>query len=87
MSAPKVEFGELPGHTAVRTEWQAVAAELKARVGQWGKVAHKETQSAAGGLATNIKAARLAAFRPVGHFEAVTRGTDVWARYVGGESV
>lgn len=86
MSAPKVEFGDLPGHTTFRTEWQAVAAELKDHIGQWAKVAHKETQSAASGLATNIKAGRLAAFRPAGHFEAAMRGTDVWARYVGGES-
>lgn len=79
-----VEFGELPVTTGRDPNaWQNEAAELKARPGQWARVATKQTTSSAGTLASRIKEGQIRAFIPAGHFQAVIRGMDVWARYVG----
>jgi hypothetical protein len=78
-------------HAPRRTEhWKLAAAELRANPGGWAVIAESVAWSYAGGIAGQIKAGRLAAFRPAGAFEAQTRTVAqsyiVYARYVGGES-
>lgn len=65
--------------------WQDVAAQLRERPGRWALVLEGDF-NAAGGIAGMIKAGRLAAFRPAGEFQALTRtvgSCSVYARYVG----
>lgn len=74
-----------PVRTRSRTErsarWDQIAAELKARPGQWAKVAEAAARQT--GLISTIKQ-RLA---PRGEFEVVTRFSEgvgtAWARYIG----
>jgi hypothetical protein len=78
-----VEFGDLPGGASVERKWEQEAKELRANPGQWGRITTKKSQSQATNLRTNIRKGILVAFRPPAAFEVVTRGADVWARYVG----
>lgn len=68
--------------------WLEEAAELKAHKGHWAKLKTFAKSSGAGSLSSAIKAGKLAAFKPAGSFEAVSRTNDdgtavVFARYVG----
>lgn len=72
-------------------EWQELADTCRASEGVWF---HAENQSPA--AANNIESGRLAAFRPVGAWEAVMREVkvvsgkrrgDLYVRYVGEEEV
>jgi hypothetical protein len=82
-----VEFGDLPlGPPSSRGAWQPVADQLRKRPGEWARITTKETAPKARNLARSIRSGAIVAFRPHEHFEAVARGNDVWARYIGGES-
>lgn len=82
-----VEFGDPPGKQRKQYRWHEVAARLRANPGEWAKVAVNIDRS----LATYVKNGRLAAFRPVGAYEATTRKQDgdegrnatLYVRYVG----
>jgi hypothetical protein len=67
--------------------WRYVADKLREHPGRWAVVLEDEAFGYAAGMATQIKAGRLAAFRPSGSFEAQTRTVDskyaCYARYVG----
>jgi hypothetical protein len=91
-----VHFGELPpdgrstNHSpggARSRELAAQAAALMARPGEWARLAVHTNIRHAYDLARRIRTGSLAAFRPIGCFEATGREVDghgeVWARYVG----
>jgi hypothetical protein len=65
--------------------WFQIAAELKARPGEWAIVRENVTSN----ISTYIRRGGSAAFVPAGSFEATARrnGTpgrvDIYARYVG----
>jgi len=65
--------------------WELVAAQLRARPGEWGVVS--DLVGKGGGIAGQIKAGSITAFRPARTFEATTRTGEgrytVYARYVG----
>lgn len=71
-------------------KWRTVAAELRARPGEWAVLLEAERFGNGGGIAGKIKAGDLAAFRPAGSFDATTRTVDglyaVYARYIGEDS-
>jgi hypothetical protein len=72
--------------TGQRTGKHFEAAEkLRARPGEWGVVAICSTPSSSASLAYLIRRGGLAAYRPKGAFEAVSRTVDderrVYARY------
>lgn len=80
----------LAGRTAQprRSEhWRDVAAKLREHPGRWAVVVEDEFFGYAAGLASQVKAGKLAAFRPGGSFEAQTRTVGksyrLYARYVG----
>jgi hypothetical protein len=87
-----VKFGELPAVTEVRatsTRWEQVAKDLRSKPGLWACVRLCGSGPAASAMAQAIKRGRIAAFRvrmdngdPCGGFEAVSRGSETWARYV-----
>jgi hypothetical protein len=66
-----------------------VAAQLKSRPGEWARVAAFDKDTRSRTYAHYIRRGGLAAYRPDGSFEAVSRTVDgeyrVYARYVGGE--
>jgi hypothetical protein len=79
-----VKFGELPEVTEARatsTRWDQVARDLRSKPGLWACVRVCETGPAASAMAQAIKRGRIVAFRPVGSFEAVSRGRETWARF------
>lgn len=81
-----VKFGELPpaGRESQIQHVREAVAELKARPGEWAIVARKPKQTSANSFARKVRDG-IGSWRPAGAFEAAVRGTDVWARYVGGE--
>lgn len=64
--------------------WLDVAVRCRALIGEWAYVGrHHASQS------TRINRGEIAAFRPAGHFQATTRGSNdddprarLWVRYV-----
>jgi hypothetical protein len=80
-----LKFGEPPGSVAGKTsqKWASEAAELRDRPKEWAVVATKPTASTAAAMALNVRSGLLRAFQPAGSFEAISRGCDVWVRYVG----
>lgn len=81
-----VEFGELPPSPARPwTRWREVFEVLQTRPGDWAKVSTTPTASTASSIASKLRRGGLGEI-PEGDVEAVSRGTDVWARYVGGTS-
>jgi hypothetical protein len=80
-----VEFGELPpaDPRSYKDLWRKEAEALKARPGEWARITTKPSLNAARTMGSNIAGGILKAFRPPKHFEARSRGLDVWARYVG----
>jgi len=65
---------------------QAVAARAKAHPGQWQRVGMYQSAEVARSTGTHVRAGRLAAYRPAGHFEAYQtlgrEGRELWVRYV-----
>jgi len=83
-----LEWGPPPEkHRTEPTDWNAIAAELKANPGEWALVARNQWAAAA----VRINDGLYAAFRPAGSFEATARRDDdlekpkvnIWARYLG----
>lgn len=85
MTSP-IEFGELPADTRRSGNWVDIAAQLRARPGEWAKIRTFPSKGSAGASATHIKKGTYEAMRPAGAFDATSRGCDVWARYIGGTS-
>lgn len=94
MSVAGVTFEPLPhaqsGKGGRSTKHTAIAAELKARPGEWARIETSTSPNAASSMANHISGARLKAYAPAGSFEAVSRTVDgeyrVYARYVGAAS-
>lgn len=94
MTEPKVEFGELPpdgrGEREPNGKWAQIAEALRVRPGVWAKVhaiAESAPRTGAGNVVSGIKHGTITrAMLPSGSFEAVSRGRDIWARYVGDPS-
>jgi hypothetical protein len=80
-----VEFGDLPPGPRPNP-WVDEAAELRANPGRWAYIFTSKTRNGANQFAKYVRDGARTAFRPPGAFEAVARGNDVWARYIGGES-
>jgi hypothetical protein len=81
-----IQFGELPNDgRRPGAEWVRVASALRARPGEWALVKTAANSKRASYFANAIGHGRLSAFS-TGGFEAVIRGCDVWARYVGSAS-
>jgi len=76
--------------TTSRLYWDSIAAELRKQPGRWALVVagapYRER-------ATYIRTGRIAAFRPIGAFEAAAHpihengrtSYNIYARYIGGE--
>lgn len=75
--------------TRPRTKFSEAARKLKARKGEWAKVADYPKAGTAATIANIIKTGRSRFFEPAGAFEAVSRTVEgehrVYARYVGEE--
>jgi len=75
------------GRTAQADQTKAIAfaTALRRRPGKWARVTHREfgTADRAGAYALAIRQARVNAFKPYGAFEAISRLTEVYARYIG----
>lgn len=78
-----VMFGELPPDGRGERWSQAAAAALRERPGEWALVHTMESTNNAGSTAGKIRKGMLRDWQPFGAFEAVARGCDIWARYVG----
>lgn len=82
----RIEWSD-PGPTASRkgSKWDATAAALKSRPGQWACIGRDVPTT----IVTTIRRGELKCFAPEGAFEAVVRNHssrwqgDVFARYVG----
>jgi hypothetical protein len=59
------------------------AEQLKTKPALWAVVFTRRTVKQAQTAAWSINTGGLKAFAPAGHFEAVARGRDVYARYLG----
>ena len=68
----------------------AVAAQLRARPGEWAPIGVYGTGGSAAAMAYSIKAGRIKPYAPKGSFEALARTVGdecrVYARYVGDAS-
>jgi hypothetical protein len=74
------------------SRYKRIAEELRAHPGEWALIAKGDNPS----MATNIRSATIAAFRPPHSFEAVTSNkrmengrmiADTHARYVGEQEI
>lgn len=63
--------------------WRAFSTEARQYPGLWAKVATYETSKSASTRASNLNQKPPVSMRPKGAFESVSRGKDVWTRYVG----
>jgi hypothetical protein len=82
-----IRWEDPPPPLAGRRQRPRVADKLREHPGRWAVVLEDEAFGYVAGMATQIKAGRLAAFRPSSSFEAQTRTVDskyaCYARYVG----
>lgn len=85
-----MQFEDPPGKYDARSkvDHRAVAAELKARPGEWAIVRTGfPSKFAAATAASRIKAGHPVAYRPPGSFDALSRTVDselrLYARYTG----
>lgn len=81
--APNIVWQDPPPDGRTVTNWNAVAAALRARPGEWALVASGVSSS----LATQIRSGRRVAFRPARSFDATSRKRpdgkhDIYARAV-----
>lgn len=79
---PAIRYGNRPAPTSV--DWYRVAAQLRAKPGEWAAVA----EAVATNAPAMIRSANYAAFRPAGAFDSVGRRTadgvyTIYARYLG----
>lgn len=84
VTAPKVDFGELPPDPRGRPPgvYDDVAAALRSRPGEWAKVT---TLGKAKPFVSTLRNGRNRSFPPT-EFEAKLRGDDAWVRYIGAAS-
>lgn len=89
-----VYFGPLPDkldrriYNPNRNSWQAEAAELKRRPGEWGRLTPVAVSAtAAAQQASAVRNGLLVAFRPSTAFIATTRGNEVWVKYIGTSTI
>jgi hypothetical protein len=68
------------------TAWRAVADALRLAPGRWAMIRDAPNITTAANQAFSIRKGQLKAFRPAGSFESVSRGTEVYARFVGSDS-
>lgn len=84
---PQRRPGSNQGRRASTGRWAAVAADLRTRPGAWALVQVSDRWSSVAGNPQNIRAGKLAGFKPPGAFEAIFRlvGDEArcYARYVG----
>jgi hypothetical protein len=76
---------EVPGDNHRRYDWKNITAQLKAKPGDWAIIeaeGAKGTNSAAQATSRNIRNGRIKGIK-AGEFDAVTRGSVVYARYIG----
>lgn len=81
------EFQYRPGPnvTRERRSHVEVAEHLKRNPGVWALIRTAPNNQAAASAAFQIRQGVRAAFRPAGHYDAYSHGTEVIARYIGGE--
>ena len=79
---------DIPKDSRRRYNWEHNIAKLKAANGGWGIVVPDDgvpnTNTAAQAVSRNIRNGRIKGIKP-GEFDALTRGTTIYARYVGGD--
>lgn len=74
------EWSDPPPHAKANPRYREIAKTLRERPGEWLKV--DTDRSRLSTFVWAIRTGRIAAFRPTGDFEAVTREGGVWVRYV-----
>lgn len=74
---------EVPPAPPAKSPWETVATGLKRVPGQWRRITGHPAATVA---TTNITRGVLAAFRPVGTFEAMRRDGELYVRYLGTEA-
>lgn len=79
------EYRPGPTHVRERRSYTDVADHMRKNPGVWVKVTDKNTLAAAYNMTWQIKNGGLASFRPTGAYDAYSNGTEVIARYTGGE--
>ena len=77
-------FADVPRGGKTHLKWNREAEQLRSNPGRWALIATKMNSDAAHSFAVRINTGSTQAFRPAGHFEAVRRHCETWARYVGG---
>lgn len=77
----EIKFKELPPGSN-RGVHARVAAQLRARPGEWACIGEYKSQSGAASIASGIRRATPSAYSPAGAFEATTRGRELWVRHV-----
>jgi len=79
----------VPGSTrSIKYDWATILRDFRENPGTWAVVGGENTANnpgAAQAVARNMRLGRVSDIKP-GEFEATTRGTVVYARYVGNES-
>ena len=74
-----------PGKARKGSKWDPIAAQLKARPGEWACIGRNIQTS----MVTAIRRGGIKCFAPAGSFEVVTRNhterwrADIYVRYVG----
>lgn len=78
----------LPLEAAPRASHHALARQLRAKPGEWGRIGSYSSAESASATAYTVRHAKVTAWVPEGHYEAVARKVEgeyrVYARYVGG---
>lgn len=81
-----IEFVDsVPRDNHRRYNWDNITAQLKAKPGDWAIIeaeGAKGTNSAAQATSRNIRNGRIKGIAP-GEYDSVTRGSVVYARYIG----
>ena len=81
-------FEPLPASFKPRTDWAAVAAQLREHPDAWAVVKVCRSRGNAATTAMRIRKGQIPLTCPAGHFDAESRLVDaeyrVYARYVGG---
>lgn len=79
-----VQFTDLPPHPRDKYDWPAIVADLKANPGEWGILNEERhiSPSAAQQVSHKLKEGMIPG-TVRGEFEATTRGSVAYGRYVG----
>lgn len=91
MATPPVRWETPPMPNAYRNriDWPGIAETLRRRPGKWAHIHTDPKPEYAASMAGRVRTGVIAAMRPPGTFDAVSRTVDgefrVYARYVGGE--